>query len=131
MPTKPVAKSTASPTAKRAAALKTEKSTPMTPAKPSALKPGKIASRETQEVKKPKRIEKSESSKTRKYSFPLLDAEHDALVALKHTLSEVTGGKVKKGELLRAAVRLLLKQPQTKVKAELAAIAAATDSEAG
>lgn len=46
----------------------------------------------------------------------------------KHVLSDALGRKVKKNELLRVAVRLLLKQTQTKVKSELAAIALSSEA---
>lgn len=130
MPPKPVAKPIASPALKRSTPLKAEKSTPVTSAKSGALGPGKVAPKATQKATKPKKADTSDGGKTKKYSLPLSEQEHDALIALKHALSDASGGKVKKGDLLRAAVRLLLKQPRTKVTAELAILSAAAGKEA-
>lgn len=63
--------------------------------------------------------------KMAKYGIALLEAEHDAMVEMKQKLSEALGQKVRKSDLLRAALRLLLSQSPAKVKAELTKVVAA------
>lgn len=62
---------------------------------------------------------KVKREKTVKHSFTMPESEHDAVVELKHKLSEVMGSKVKKSDLVRVALQLLLSQPQTKIKSGL------------
>ena len=66
-----------------------------------------------------KREQNRGAPKTKDYRFPLTEAEHDALLALKHVVSDSTGAKVKKSALMRVAIRLLLKQPHAKLEAEI------------
>ena len=65
---------------------------------------------------------KSRPPETKDYRFPLTEAEHDALLALKHVVSDSTGAKVKKSALMRVAIRLLLKHPHAKLEAEISAL---------
>jgi hypothetical protein len=72
----------------------------------------------------------AKSSKRAKYSFPMPQVEHEAIVALKHKLSEV-GSKVKKSDIVRAGVLLLLSLPDSKVRASLGKISAINGSQKG
>lgn len=67
---------------------------------------------------------KPQSSKRVKYNVSMPPAEHDAIVALKHRLSDVVGAKTKKSDIVRAAVLLLLSLPDPKIRAALGKISA-------
>lgn len=66
---------------------------------------------------------KSRGDRRRKYGLAMLESEHDALISLKNELTEATGAKVRKGDLLRLAVKLLLSQSPAKVRAGIAKLA--------
>lgn len=72
---------------------------------------------------------KAPSSKRVKFSFSMPPVEHDAIVALKHKLSEVGGSKVKKSDIVRASVLLLLSLPDSKIRAALGKISALNGSD--
>lgn len=74
---------------------------------------------------------KAPSSKRVKFIFSMPPVEHDAIVALKHTLSEVVGSKVKKSDIVRASVLLLLSLPDSKIRAALGKISAMNGSDNG
>lgn len=74
---------------------------------------------------------KAPSSKRVKFSFSMPPVEHDAIVALKHKLSEVVGAKVKKSDIVRASVLLLLSLPDSKMRAALGKISAMNGSDDG
>lgn len=118
MATVPKSTSTASAAPKRAVASKS--------ATAPVAKTAKVLDELGPASDKPKKTTKRERIKMKKTSFHMLETESDALVALKLVLSDTLGKKIKKEELLRVAVRLLLKQTQTKVKAELVALADAS-----
>lgn len=121
MATPPESKSIAKPVTKRAATLK-----PVAPSAPA--KPTKALEKSGALSEKAKKAAKPDSIKMKKSSFHMLETEQEALFSLKHVLSDALGKKVKKDELLRVAVRLLLKQTQAKVKAELAAITLSSEA---
>lgn len=72
---------------------------------------------------------KAPSSKRAKFSFSMPPVEHAAIVALKHKLSEVVGSTVKKSDIVRASVLLLLSQPDSKIRAALGKISAMNGSD--
>lgn len=72
---------------------------------------------------------KAPSSKRVKFSFSMPPVEHDAIVAVKHKLSEVVGSKVKKSDIVRASVLLLLSLPDSKIRAALGKISAMNGSD--
>jgi hypothetical protein len=65
----------------------------------------------------PKKEVKVRRDKKVKFSFTMHETEHDAVVELKHKLSDAMGSKVKKSDLIRVALQLLQSQPQAKIKA--------------
>lgn len=69
-------------------------------------------------------VSKAQSSKRVKYGVSMPPAEHDAIVALKHRLSDLAGVKTKKGDIVRAGVLLLLSLPDVKIRAALGKISA-------
>lgn len=74
---------------------------------------------------KVEQLEKAKSAKEKQCTFSLTESEYDAVQELRHKVADALDRKVKKSELLRVAVRILLNQTPAKVKAELAK--AATD----
>ena len=122
MPKTPVRKSPTVIEPKQAPPLK-----PVTPAtkvqvSPRVLKARKAADKAIQELADAEEGAKSRRLKIKDYRFPLTEAEHDALLALKHVVSDSTGTKVKKSALMRVAIRLLLKHPHAKLEAEISAL---------
>lgn len=57
-------------------------------------------------------------TKVKKYSYNMPKSEHDAIVALKGKLNE-QGIKVKKSELIRAGIHLLVSLSDARIKASL------------
>lgn len=123
MATNPESKPSASPAPKRAAASKIAAAPPIASAEKRTRVTSRVAEKSEPKSETPQKASKSKSIKMKKSSFHMLETEQEALAALKQVLSDAAGKKVKKDDLLRVAVRLLLKQTQAKVKAELAAIA--------
>lgn len=68
----------------------------------------------------PPNSDKAKEPKLVKRSVQMSESEHDELKALKDRLSEELGKKIKRAELVRASIRLLLRQPLAGVKRELA-----------
>lgn len=64
------------------------------------------------------------SSKRVKFSFSMPPVEREAIVALKHKLSGIVASKVKKSDIVRAGVLLLLSLPDAKLRGALGKIAA-------
>jgi hypothetical protein len=71
---------------------------------------------------------KAPSSRRVKFSFSVPLVEHEAIVALKHKLSEAVGSKVKKSDIVRAGVLLLLSLPDAKIRTALGKIPASDGS---
>lgn len=68
-----------------------------------------------------KSASKTPRIKVEKYSYKMPKSEHDAIIALKEKLNE-QGIKVKKSELIRAAVRVFVGFSDARIKASLKAI---------
>lgn len=74
---------------------------------------------------KVEQLKKAKPAKEKQCTFSLPESEYDAVQELRHKVADALDRKVKKSELLRVAVRILLNQTPSKVKAEL--VKAATD----
>ncbi|MBY0242404.1 MAG: hypothetical protein K2X55_24125 [Burkholderiaceae bacterium] len=117
MQTKRLPKADATEPAPSAPSKRTRASAAKKPASADASKEV-LAGKESKSVS-PAEAVKPKRAKFKKYTHTMPENEHDAILELKQKLKDGDGTKAKKSALIRAAMRVFVAMPITKIKAAL------------